>query len=108
MSREPEFSSPAFSEPPEPAPMSRAPSRMPVKLHKNVTLIRTSEPVLAEELLARKSLARLVLARLSETLLAGQARRGRGRDRGAAPDGSHAADCPLRKGSDGRFAHLQF
>ena len=49
--------------------MSRAPSRMPVKLHKNVTLIRTSEPVLAEELLARKSLVRLVLARLSENFL---------------------------------------
>jgi hypothetical protein len=49
--------------------MSRAPSRMPVKLHKNVALIRTSEAVLAEELLARKTLARLILARLSETLL---------------------------------------
>ena len=49
--------------------MSRAPSRMLVKLHKNVTLIRTSEPVLAEELLARKSLARLILARLCDTLL---------------------------------------
>ena len=49
--------------------MSRAPSRMPVKLHKNVSLIRTSEAVLAEELLARKSLARLVLARLSENFL---------------------------------------
>jgi hypothetical protein len=49
--------------------MSRAPSRIPVKMHKNVALIRTSEPVLAEELLARKSLARLILARLSETLL---------------------------------------
>jgi hypothetical protein len=42
---------------------------MSVKLHRNVTLIRTSEPVLTEELLARKSLARLVLARLSETFL---------------------------------------
>ena len=49
--------------------MSRAPSRMSVKLHKNVTLIRTSEPVLAEELLARKTLARLILARLCDTLL---------------------------------------
>ena len=43
--------------------------RIPVKLHKSVTLIRTSEPVLAEELLARKSLARWVLGRLSETVL---------------------------------------
>jgi hypothetical protein len=49
--------------------MSRAPFRIPVKLHKNVTLIRTSERMLAEELLARKSLARLVLARLSDTIL---------------------------------------
>jgi hypothetical protein len=40
-----------------------------VKLHKNVTLIRTSEPVLTEELLARKALARTVLARLSDTCL---------------------------------------
>ena len=30
--------------------MSRAPSRIPVKMHKNVALIRTSEPVLAEAL----------------------------------------------------------
>jgi hypothetical protein len=43
--------------------------RIPVKLHKNVTLIRTSEPLLAEELLARKPLARYVLGRLSETVL---------------------------------------
>jgi hypothetical protein len=42
---------------------------MPVKLHRNVTLVRTSEPMLAEELLARKSLARLILARLCDTLL---------------------------------------
>jgi hypothetical protein len=49
--------------------MSQLPSRIPVKLHKNVTLIRTSEPVLAEELLARKSLARLILARLSGNFL---------------------------------------
>jgi hypothetical protein len=49
--------------------MNRATSRIPVKLHKNVTLIRTAEPVLAEELLARKPLAKLVLARLSETVL---------------------------------------
>ena len=47
-----------------------APSmRIPVKLHKQVTLIRTTEPVLAEELLARKTLARMVVGRLSETVL---------------------------------------
>jgi hypothetical protein len=49
--------------------MSRANARIPVKMHRNVTLIRTSEPVIAEELLARKSLGRLILARLSETVL---------------------------------------
>jgi hypothetical protein len=49
--------------------MTRPTTRIPVKLHKSVTLIRTSEPVLAEELLARKSLARWVLGRLSETVL---------------------------------------
>ncbi len=56
-------------EPTELKLMSRAPSRIPVKLHRNVTIIRTAEPVLAEELLARKSLARLVRARLGETFL---------------------------------------
>ena len=43
--------------------------RIPVKLHKQVTLIRTAEPILAEELLARKNLARLLAGRLSETVL---------------------------------------
>ncbi|QEH37174.1 hypothetical protein OJF2_57610 [Aquisphaera giovannonii] len=49
--------------------MSRAPSKVPVKLHRNVTLIRTTDPILAEELMSRKSLARMVLARLTDTLL---------------------------------------
>jgi hypothetical protein len=40
-----------------------------VKLHRNVTLIRTTEGVLAEELLARKALARWVVGRLSDTVL---------------------------------------
>ena len=43
--------------------------RIPVKLHKQVSLIRTAEPFLAEELLARKTLARMVVGRLSETVL---------------------------------------
>jgi hypothetical protein len=34
-----------------------------------VTLVRTSEAVLAEELLARKALARWVVGRLSDTVL---------------------------------------
>jgi hypothetical protein len=43
--------------------------RIPVKLHKQVSLIRTVDPLLAEELLARKTLARLVAGRLSDTVL---------------------------------------
>jgi hypothetical protein len=49
--------------------MTLSNARIPVKLHKNVTLVRTSEPVLAEELAARKSLARWIVGRLSETVL---------------------------------------
>ncbi|HEX8201378.1 MAG TPA: hypothetical protein VF590_12895 [Isosphaeraceae bacterium] len=44
-------------------------TRIAVKLHKHVSLIRTAEPILTEELLARKGLARLVAGRLSETVL---------------------------------------
>jgi len=49
--------------------MANPQTRIPVKLHRSVSLIRTADPVLAEELLARKSLARLVVGRLSETVL---------------------------------------
>ncbi len=49
--------------PPPPA------ARIPVKLHKQVALIRTADPILAEELLARKTLTRLIAGRLSETVL---------------------------------------
>ena len=49
--------------------MSRPSARVPVKLHKNVTLVRTNDPVLAEELLARKTLSRWVIGRLSDTVL---------------------------------------
>jgi hypothetical protein len=49
--------------------MSRAVGRIPVKLHKNVTLIRTSEPISSEEILARKTLARFILGRLSDCVL---------------------------------------
>jgi hypothetical protein len=49
--------------------MPQPAARIPVKLHKNVALIRTSEPLVAEELLARRSLARLVVGRLSDTVL---------------------------------------
>ena len=43
--------------------------RIPIKLHKQVALIRTADPILAEELLARKTLAKLVAGRLSDTVL---------------------------------------
>ena len=49
--------------------MSTSSVRIPIKLHKNVSLLRTADALLAEELLARKGLARLVAGRLSETVL---------------------------------------
>jgi hypothetical protein len=49
--------------------MPAPPARIPVKLHKQVALIRTADPLLAEELLARKGLARMIAGRLSETVL---------------------------------------
>ncbi len=50
-------------------PPSNSNLRIPVKLHKQVALIRTADPLLAEELLARKTLAKLVAGRLSDTVL---------------------------------------
>ncbi len=44
-------------------------TRIPVKVHRAVSLIRTADPVLTEELLARKSLAKLVVGRLSDMVL---------------------------------------
>jgi hypothetical protein len=49
--------------------MPAAPKRIPIKLHKQVALIRTTDPILTEELLARKTLARMVVGRLSGTVL---------------------------------------
>ena len=49
--------------------MAVSPPRMPIKLHKQVALIRVADPILAEELLARKTLVRLVAGRLSDTVL---------------------------------------
>jgi hypothetical protein len=60
-------------------------ARIPAKLHRNVTLIRTTEAVLAEELLARKALARWVVGRLSDTVLLVQ------------PDGSESVIEELRR-----------
>lgn len=44
-------------------------TRIPIRLHRNVSLIWTAEPMLAEELLARKPLARLIAGRLAEGAL---------------------------------------
>lgn len=49
--------------------MAGPPLRIPIKLHRHVSLIRTAEPILAEELLARKTLSKLIAGRLSETVL---------------------------------------
>lgn len=44
-------------------------SRLPVKLHRRVSLILTEDAVLAEELLARKKLAGDIAGRLTERVL---------------------------------------
>ncbi|ADV62411.1 hypothetical protein Isop_1829 [Isosphaera pallida ATCC 43644] len=44
-------------------------SRIPVKLHRQVTLVETIDPHLTEELLAHRPLARLVAGRLSDRVL---------------------------------------
>ncbi|MGF1582065.1 MAG: hypothetical protein ACFCD0_22285 [Gemmataceae bacterium] len=44
-------------------------TRIPVKLHRRVSLVQTEDAVLAEELLASKKLAQDVLGRLTETVL---------------------------------------
>jgi hypothetical protein len=49
--------------------MAAPATRIPIKLHKQVSLVRTSDPLVAEELMARKSLSRMVVGRLSETVL---------------------------------------
>lgn len=49
--------------------MANPAARIPVKLHRQVSLIRTADPMLTEELLARKGLARLIVGRLSPTVL---------------------------------------
>ena len=44
-------------------------SRIPVKLHRRVSLIQTEDAVLAEELLAGKKLAQDILGRLTDKVL---------------------------------------
>lgn len=43
--------------------------RIPVKLHRRVCLIQTTDAVLAEEVLARKKLAQDVVGRLTDCVL---------------------------------------
>jgi hypothetical protein len=44
-------------------------SRIPVKLHRNVSLVHTEDAVLAEELLARRQLADAIAGRLTPQVL---------------------------------------
>lgn len=44
-------------------------AKIPVKVHRNVSLVRTSEAVLAEELLARPRLSRLIVGRLAPDVM---------------------------------------
>lgn len=44
-------------------------TRIPVKLHRRVCLVRTEDAVLAEELLARKRIAQEVIGRLADNVL---------------------------------------
>jgi hypothetical protein len=50
-------------------PRPAAGTRIPVKLHRRVSLVQTEDAVLAEELLARKKLAQDVVGRLTERVL---------------------------------------
>jgi len=44
-------------------------ARIPVKLHRRVSLIQTEDAVLAEELLANKKLAQDIIGRLADRVL---------------------------------------
>jgi len=74
-------------------PPSNSNLRIPVKLHKQVALIRTADPILAEELLARKTLAKLVAGRLSDTVLLVRAEEEEAIR--VAADGTHPSGGPL-------------
>ena len=75
---------------------ARPPPRIPVKLHKQVSLIRTAEPLLAEELLARKIAGAAGRGAALGDGLAGPRRGGGGAPRRAAADGPHPPRRPLR------------
>ncbi len=44
-------------------------AKIPVKVHRNISLVKTSESLLADELLARPKLGRIVVGRLTGDLL---------------------------------------
>jgi hypothetical protein len=44
-------------------------ARIPVKLHRRVSLVQTEDAILAEELLARKKLAQDLVGRLTDRVL---------------------------------------
>lgn len=49
--------------------IEKAPTRIPVKLHRKVALVTTEDALLAEELLAHKKLAQDIVGRLAENVL---------------------------------------
>lgn len=51
-------------------PAGRPPNaKIPVKVHRNVALVRTSDPSLTHELLSRPKLGRLIVGQLREDVL---------------------------------------
>lgn len=46
-----------------------AKAKIPVKIHRNVSLVRANDAIMAEELLARPRLSRMILGRLTDDVL---------------------------------------
>lgn len=44
-------------------------AKIPVKVHRNVSLVRTSDPIITHELLARPKLGRLIVGQLRDDTL---------------------------------------
>ena len=49
--------------------IDKVPTRIPVKLHRNVVLIQTEDALLAQELLAHRKLAQEIVGRLADNVL---------------------------------------
>ncbi len=49
--------------------IDKVPTRIPVKLHRNVALIQTEDALLAQELLAHRKLAQEIVGRLADNVL---------------------------------------